>query len=181
MAVQQLSLAALAGAAAHLEPQWYAAHTRARHEKRIAEQLASRNIDYFLPLYKAAHRWKDRVAELELPLFPGYIFVHVALQRRRDLWQIPSIVKLVGFNGLPAPLPASEIESLRAGLAAQLKTVPLPYLKVGRRVRVKNGPLMGAEGILLRKKDKFRIVLSIDIIRRSVAVELDAADVEPLR
>ncbi len=165
----------------YIESHWYAAHTRARHEKRVAEQLASRHVEFFLPLYLASHRWKDRIARLELPLFPGYIFVRLPLQQRRKVLEIASVVSLVGPHGTPTPLLANEIESLRAGLEAQLRAVPLPYLKIGRRVRVKNGPLMGAEGILLRKKDKFRIVLSIDLIMRSVAVEIDAADVEPIR
>lgn len=164
----------------YYEPHWYAVHTRARHEKRVAEQLACRHIDFFLPLYQATHRWKDRLARLELPLFPGYIFVRVPLQNRRRVLEIPSVVKMVGSHGNPTPLRPTEVESLRAGLEAQLKAAPLPYLKIGRRVRVKSGPLVGAEGILLRKKDKFRIVLSIDLIMRSVAVEIDAADVEPL-
>ncbi len=162
------------------QPQWYAVHTRARHEKRVAEQLVSRHIDFFLPLYQASHRWKDRLARLELPLFPGYVFVHLPLQERRRVLEIPSVVKLVGSRGTPTPLLANEVESLRSGLAAQLKAVPLPYLKIGHRVRVRSGPLTGAEGILVRRKDKFRIVLSIDLIMRSVAVEIDAADVEPL-
>ncbi len=166
--------------AQYFEPHWYAAHTRARHEKRVAEQLASRHVEFFLPLYLASHRWKDRTARLELPLFPGYIFVRLPLQQRRKVLGIPSVVSLLGAHGAPTPLLTSEIESLRSGLEAQLRAVPLPYLKIGRRVRVKNGPLRGAEGILLRKKDKFRIVLSIDLIMRSVAVEIDATDVDPL-
>ncbi len=165
----------------YFEPHWYAVHTRSRHEKRVAEQLGNRHVEFFLPLYQASHRWKDRVAHLELPLFPGYLFVRTPLEQRRKVLEIPGVVRLVGSQGTPTPLPGTEIESLRSGLAAQLKAVPLPYLKVGRRVRVKNGPLTGIEGILLRKKDQFRIVVSIDLIMRSVAVEIDAADVEPLR
>lgn len=163
-----------------LAPRWFAAHTRSRHEKKIAEQLASRDIEYFLPLYDAAHRWKDRVAHVQLPLFPGYIFVHVPVQQRLRVLEIAGVAGLVTFNGKPAPLPVCEIESLRNGLAARLKAEPLPYLTVGRRVRVKKGPLSGVEGILLRKKDALRIVISIDLIQRSVALEIDAADVDPL-
>lgn len=165
---------------AYLEPRWYAAHTRSRHEKRVAEQLAGRKIEFFLPLYQARHRWKDRIAEVELPLFPGYVFVHIPLKDRCRVQDIASVAKLVTFQGLPAPLPTAEIEALRAGLAARLKASPLPYLKLGHRVCVKNGPLTGAEGILLRKKDKCRLVISLELIMRSVAVEVDAADVQPL-
>ena len=112
-------------------------------------------------------------------LFPGYVFVHLDLKDRLRVLQVPSVVRFVSFNGHPAPLPDSEIEALNSGLAGGVRAEPHPYLKVGRRVRVKHGPLAGAQGILVRRKDKFRVVLSIDLIMRSVAVEVDEADVEP--
>jgi transcription antitermination factor NusG len=162
------------------DPRWYAIYTCARHEKRVAEQLAQRRVEFFLPLYDAVHRWKDRRMHVQLPLFPGYIFVHFPLAERLRVLELPSVVRIIGFNGAPAPLPDDEIVSLRDGLAAHLRAEPHPYLKVGRRVRVRRGPLAGRDGILLRKKDKLRLVLSIDLIQRAVAVEVDAADVEPL-
>ena len=135
----------------------------------------------FLPLYRSVRRWKDRRQELELALFPGYVFVRIALQDRLRVLQLPSVVHLVGSPGRPSPLPESEMDGLRQGLSNQVHSEPHPYLKVGRRVRVVHGPLAGAEGILIRKKDRFRVVLSIDLIMRSVALEVDAADLEPVR
>ncbi len=166
--------------ARYCEPQWYAAYTCANHEKRVAEQLKQRAVEHFLPLYESVRRWKDRRVRLELPLFPGYVFVRLALRDRLQVLQIPSVVRLVGFNGLPTALPDNEMERLRNGLTRQLHAEPHPYLTVGRRVRVRRGPLQGAQGILIRKKGFFRVVLSLDLILRSVAVEVDAADLEPL-
>ena len=160
---------------------WYAAYTWAHHEKRVAQELAERGVHCFLPLYRSLRRWKDRRQELELALFPGYVFVRIALRDRLRVLQLPSVVHLVGSRGQPSPLPESEMDGLRQGLSNQVYGEPHPYLKIGRRVRVVHGPLAGAEGILIRKKDRFRVVLSIDLIMRSVALEVDAADLEPVR
>ena len=165
----------------HAETQWYAAYTCPRHEKRVAERLNQNGTEFFLPLYQTVHRWKDRRMRVEMPLFPGYVFVHIALKDRLKVLQIPSVVRFVGFDGRPLPLPDTEIESLRRGLLRRLMAEPHPYLRIGRRVRVRSGPLAGAEGILVRKKGLLRVVLSIDAIMRSVAVEVEAADLEPIR
>ncbi len=158
---------------------WYAVYTAARHEKRVAEQLERRRVECFLPLYEAVHRWKDRRARVTLPLFPSYVFVRIALPDRLQVLQVPSVVRLVSFQGEPTPLPDSEIEVLRRGLA-QTHAMPHPYLKVGRRVRIKSGPFQGMEGILKRRKDNFRLVLSLDLIMRSIVLDIDAAVIEPL-
>mgnify|MGYP001492307548 CR=1 FL=1 len=160
-------------------PRWYAVQTRANHEKRLAEQLALRSIEYYLPLYESLRRWKDRRVLLYLPLFPGYILVHIELRKRLQILQIPGAARLVGFNGNPIPLQDSEIDSLRQKLDGAVRAEPHPYLQIGRRVRVLNGTLAGLEGILIRKKQNYRIVLSIDTIMRSIAAEVDVADVEP--
>lgn len=165
----------------YFEPRWYAAYTCANHEKRVAGQLAQRSLEHFLPLYETVRRWKDRRVRLELPLFPGYVFARLALRERLRVLQIPSVVRLVGFNGHPSPLPDAEIEALRTGLTRQLCAEPHPYLTVGRRARIIRGPLEGCKGVLIRKKGLLRVVLSIDLIRRSAAVEVDSADVEPLQ
>jgi transcription antitermination factor NusG len=165
--------------AADLQSHWYAAHVRSRHEKQVERQLEERRVTCFLPVYRSVRRWKDRRKELDLVLFPGYVFVHLDLKDRLRVLQVPSVVRFVSFNGFPAPLPDSEIEALSSGLAKGVRAEPHPYLKVGHRVRVKYGPMAGTQGILVRRKDKFRIVLSIDLIMRSVAVEVDEADVEP--
>lgn len=160
-----------------IEQRWYAAYTCANHEKCVAEQLAQHSMEHFLPLYESVRRWKDRRVRLQLPLFPGYIFVRFALGDRLRVLEIPSVVRLVGFNGLPTPLPEGEIESLRNALVRQLHAEPYPYLTVGRRVLIIHGPLRGLEGILLRKKGNLRLVLSLELIQRSIVVDVDAADV----
>jgi transcription antitermination factor NusG len=159
---------------------WYALYTCPRHEKCVAQQIEQRGIDCFLPLYRSVRRWKDRRKELELALFPGYVFVRLAPGDRLRVLQLPSAVRLVSFNGQPAPLPEAEIEGLRQHLVGGVCPEPHPYLCVGRRVRVCAGPMAGLEGILVRRKDRCRIVFSLDLIMRSIAVEVDESDVEPV-
>jgi len=162
------------------ETHWYAAYTLANHEKHVTAQLTERSVEHFLPLYESLRRWKDRRVRLHLPLFPGYVFVRLALRDRLQVLQVPSVVRLVGFSGHPAALPEEEIEALRTSMAMRLRAEPHPYLTVGRHVRIKSGPLAGVEGILIRKKNAFRVVLSLDFILRSAAVEVDASDVESI-
>jgi transcription antitermination factor NusG len=160
--------------------QWFALYTRSRHEKRIAEQLHNKQIEHFLPLYESVHRWRDRNAQVQLPLFPGYVFVRLCLTDRLQVLQLPGAVRFVSFSGQPQALPENQVESLRSGLATQLRMEPHPFLRAGRRVRIRRGPLQGAEGILLRRKERTRFILSLELLMRSVAVEVDAADVEPI-
>src|SRR5712692_10855821 len=166
--------------AEHVEPRWYAVYTSANHEKRVAVQLVQRSVEHFLPLYSSVRRWKDRRVKLDLPLFPGYVFVRLALVERLRVLQIPRVVRLVGFSGMPAALPDEQVEILRAGLAERLHAEPHPFLTVGRRMRIVRGPLAGLEGVLLRKKGNFRFVLSVELIQRSLSVDVDASEVQPL-
>lgn len=159
------------------EPHWYAAYTCAQHEKRVAEQLAERKVEHFLPLYASVRRWKDRRVQLDLPLFPGYVFVRLALLDRLRVLQIPSVVRLVGFGGLPTALPDEQVELLRAGLDGQLRAEPHPFLTVGRRVRIVHGPFGGLEGVLKRKKSDLRVIVSLSLIQRSIAVEVETSDI----
>ena len=159
---------------------WYAAYTCARHEKRVAQQLEERGVEHFLPVYRSVRRWKDRKKELVLVLFPGYVFVRIDLTQRLQVLQLPGVVRFVAFNGQPTALPASEIEALRNGLSHNVVAEHHPFLKVGRRVEVVYGPLSGAQGILVRRRNDSRLVISIDAIMRSVAVEIDEADVVPI-
>jgi len=152
------------------KPCWYAAYTSANHEKKVAAELGRRSVESFLPLYSSMRRWKDRRIRLDLPLFPGYVFVRLALRDRIRVLQVPSIAKLVSFGGLPVALPDEQLEALRAGLNGEYRAEPHPYLTVGRRVRVLRGPFQGADGILIRRKGIFRVVLSLEAILRSIAV-----------
>lgn len=170
-------------AGAHHAPgseNWYALYTCPRHEKRVAEQIERRSVPCFLPLYRSVRRWKDRRKELDLALFPGYVFVRMALANRLRVLQLAGVVRLVSFHGQPAALPAEEIQALQDRLSRGLKIEPHPYLRAGRRVQVSSGPMRGLEGIIVRTKDRCRVVLSIDLIMRSVAVEVDEADLEAM-
>ena len=164
----------------YAEPRWYVAQTCCQHEKRVAQQCASRGIEHFLPLYEKISRWKDRRVRLQIPLFPGYIFVRIPLRERLRALEISSVACFVGFGGAAMPIPDFEMDTLQKGLASQLRTEPHPYLRVGRRVRIKSGPLTGLEGILIRKKGSLRFVVSVDLIQRSVATDVDIADIDPI-
>jgi transcription antitermination factor NusG len=161
-------------------PAWYAVYTNARHEKRVTDCLSGRLVECYLPLYKSVRRWQDRRKEVDLPLFPGYVFVKIAYRSRLQVLTAPGVVHIVGFDGKPASIRASEIEALRQGLPRTTSFEPHPYLVAGKRVRVRSGPLSGMEGILIRRKEGFRLVVSLELIMRSVAAEVDEADVEAM-
>jgi transcription antitermination factor NusG len=158
---------------------WFAAYTNSHHEKRVASHFGERQIESFLPLYAALHRWKNRCeVDLDLPLFPNYVFVHIDPRERVRVLEVPGVLSLVGFGRTLAPLSDFEIEALRS-CAGQRKIEPHPYLVIGERVRIKAGPMTGMEGVLVRKKSNFRVVLALDVIMQCVAVEVDADDLEP--
>jgi transcription antitermination factor NusG len=165
----------------YLQPHWYAVYTRSRYEKTVAEQLVQKGLDHFLPLYESVRKWKNGNFKVRLPLFPGYLFVHIPLQERLQVLQVPGVVQLVGSSGVPLALPQAEIETIRDALTKGLQAHPHPYLKVGSRVRISSGPLQGLQGILLRKKGKVRLVVSVDLIMRSIAIDIDASEVEPTK
>ena len=159
---------------------WYAAYTSANHERRVAEQFRVREVEHFLPTYSSVRRWKDRRVTLELPLFPGYVFVRIALRDRLKVVQVPGLARLVGFNGTPAALPKEEIAALQATVASGVRAEPHPFLVAGRQVQVKSGPMAGLQGVLLKRKGRFRVVISIALIQRAVALDADVADVVAL-
>jgi transcription antitermination factor NusG len=161
------------------KPDWYAAYTHSRHEKKVAQLLEERGIEHFLPVYHSLRQWKDRRKELDLVLFPGYIFARIDSADKLRVLQLPGVVRFVSFNGQPAPLASDDINALRNALEHGLRAEHHPYLTAGRRVKVVRGPLAGARGVLLRLKTNCRIVISIDAIMRSVSVEVDESDVEP--
>jgi transcription antitermination factor NusG len=165
----------------HYEARWYAAYTSANHEKRVAGQMVVRGVEHFLPLYASVRRWRNGRVTLQRPLFPGYVFVRIALREKLRVQQIPGVAWLVGFDGTPAALPEEEIQALRTGFASGMRAEPHPYLTVGRRVLITSGPLAGREGILKRWKGDLRVVLSTDLIQRSILVDIDASSVVPVR
>src|SRR5271154_1522945 len=118
-----------------IQPRWYAAYTRANHERRVADQLSERGVEHFLPQYESVRKWKDRRVRLQMPLFPGYVFVHLALQNRLKVLEVPGVAYLVGFAGKPVAVPEGEFEKIRGFLKQGFRAEPHPYLNAGRRVR----------------------------------------------
>ena len=177
-----LSSAVAAGIAPVDQPQnWFAAYTTPRHEKVVARHLVGRDIESFLPLYTSIRRWKNGCrTPVQKPLFPGYVFVNIARRECVRVLQVPGVVSIVSAGREPSVLASSDIESLRAALPL-CQFEPHPYLILGQKVRVTSGPLAGMVGVLTRKKNHFRVVLTLDLIRQSVAVEMDVDQVEPLK
>jgi transcription antitermination factor NusG len=162
----------------NLSHDWYAVCTRHQHEKAAARILEYKEFEVFLPLYKARRRWKDRVKELSVPLFPGYLFIRESLERWLPIITTPGVCNIVSCGGRPAAIPHSEIEGVRRIVESTLRVEPHPFLRSGDWVRVKYGPIAGVEGILLRKKNIARLVLSVEMLGKSAAVEVEATNVE---
>jgi transcription termination/antitermination protein NusG len=160
---------------------WFAVYTTPRHEKAVARQLEVRQIEAFLPLYRAVHRWKNGCrVNVDQPLFPSYVFVSLERSEYIRALQTPGVLSLVGSGRQPSPLPTSEIESLRSGLPFR-EFEPHPYLASGERVQIHSGPLAGMVGVLVRKKNNLRVVLTLDLIMQSVAVEIGIDEIEPVK
>lgn len=159
---------------------WFAVQTYPRHEKRVHADLGLRAIESFLPLYQTVNRWKNGcTVRVELPLFPGYIFVKIDPRNRFKVLSLPGTVNIVGSPTGPWPLPESEIASLRASMRTH-NVEPHEFLAVGQKVCIKYGPLANITGFLVRKGSGLRVVLSVEMIRQSAAVEVDANDIEPV-
>ena len=159
---------------------WYAVATTPRHEKKVASLLERREVENFLPLYRTERRWKNGCkAQLELPLFPGYLFVRLNWKSRVKVLDVPGVLTFVGTRSGPAELAHKEIESIRTGLHLQ-KAEPFSELAIGQQVRIKAGPLAGLSGILIRNANRVRVVITVQMINQSVAVEVDAQDLEAI-
>lgn len=159
---------------------WFAVFTVPRHEKRVEAHFRLREIENFLPLYQKQRQWKDgSKGMLQLPLFSNYIFVHIGRDGRVPVLEVPGVISIVGFGPQPLPIPDSHIHLLREGLRRG-KIEPYPYLGEGARVRIRSGVMAGMEGVLLRKKNNFRVVLTLEIIMKSVMVEVGMEDIEPV-
>ena len=157
---------------------WYALYTKHQHEKMVARVLTIKGFETLLPLYQSARRWKDRTKLLSLPLFPCYVFLKGGLDRRLDVMTTPGIYALVSNAGQPAAIPPAEIEAIRRAVESGARVEPHPFLKCGEWMRVKSGPLAGIQGILVRKKNLCRLVLSVEMLGKSAAVEVDGFLVE---
>lgn len=159
---------------------WFAIRVKSRHEKVVEASLRGKGYETFLPLYHDHRMWGNRRAQVELPLFSGYVFVHLEFQRRLPILQTSGVVQFVCNGHLPAPVDPSELAAIRAISASGLPVAPWPFLEAGQRVQVTEGSLRGVEGVLLQIKNRDRIIVSLSLLQRSVAVELDRAAIIPI-
>jgi transcription antitermination factor NusG len=162
---------------------WYCLHTRSRHEEVVFQRLEDKRIHAFLPKLETWSRRKDRKKKIQKALFPGYLFVHEVMDpfHRLEILKTPGVVKILGNEKGPVPVPDFQIESIQTILNGKSSVTPFPYLREGQLVRVVFGPLKGCEGFLLKiKEGREKLIISVDILQRSVAVEIDGASVEPV-
>ena len=160
---------------------WYALHVHSRKESFVASQLEGQGIECFLPQYKSLRKWSDRMKEVELPLFPSYLFSRFDFQNRRPIVMTPGILQIVGNGRVAIPVPDEEVSAIQAAVHSGLQHQPWPFIELGERVRVKHGNLAGLEGILVNFKGNHRVVLSVSLLQRSVALEVDLAWLMPVR
>jgi transcription antitermination factor NusG len=158
--------------------EWYAIYTKFQHEKSAARVLEKKEFEVFLPVYRTVHRWKDRNQILTLPLFPCYLFLRTDLNRKADVMRTAGVRFIVENAGRACAVPNEELESVRKICKANLQVQPHAFLKQGELVRVRKGPLAGTEGFFVRLKNEYRIVVTVGLLKQSVAAEIDLADVE---
>ncbi len=160
---------------------WFAVTVKPRHEKAVARALESKGLESFLPLYRSRRRWSDRMKDIDLPLFPGYVFCRFPRADRARVLATPGAGSVVGFGGRPADIPEVEVESVRTLTASGMVVGPCPYLQAGERVRIEAGPLAGVEGVVTQIKDAWRVVVSVELLQRSVAAEVEREAVARVR
>lgn len=159
---------------------WYALRVRSNFERPVSDLLRGKDIEEFLPTYRSRRMWSDRIRQLDLPLFPGYVFCKIPMEARGLVLATTGVVNIVGVQQQPLPIAEEEIAAIRKMLDARVSVEPWPHIRIGQRVRVRSGSLSGVEGILLRIKDSCRLVISVTLLGRSVATEIDAAYIVPL-
>ncbi len=162
-------------------PQWYALVVRHQHERRLEPRLREKNLETLVPLYRTLRAWSDRTKQVELPLFAGYVFCRFRYAERVPVLNTPGVRKIVQFGGAPVPVEPDEVTQIRIVMQSRLPVSPWPYLKPGDLVRVDRGPLSGVTGTLLREKHALRLVIGVEMLQRSIAVELDPDMIVPLR
>lgn len=160
---------------------WFALQVRARHEVRVGKFLSGKGYDPFVPLYQSRKRWSDRIKVVDEPLFPGYLFCRFDFNNRLPVLTTPGVIQIVGFNRFPVPVDEAEMDSIQSLIASGLPTQRWPYLHVGDRVRIEAGPLRDIEGLLVELKGSHRLIVSVTLLQRSVAVEIDSAMVRATR
>ena len=162
------------------EKQWFALRVKSRCEKNVANLIEDKGFEGFLPVYQCRRQWSDRTKSVEFPLFPGYVFCRIKPQRRLPILIIPGALHFVGIAKVPVPIEDEEIAAIQAVVRSGLAAEPWPFLKVGQRVRLEEGPLAGLEGILAATPKEHRIVVSVTLLGRSVAVAVERHWVKPL-
>lgn len=162
------------------QPRWFALRVRSNHEKPVSSLLQAKGVEEFLPAYRSRRLWSDRIRDLDLPLFPGYIFCRIPIKERPSVLATTGVVGMVGIQKHPLPIPDAEIAAVRTMVESKTIVEPWPFVRIGQRVRVRRGPLAGLEGILLSAKNSHRLVVSVTLLGRSVAAGIDAAYVTPV-
>jgi len=160
---------------------WFALQVRARHEAGVSRFLSGRGYEPFVPMYKSRRQWSDRIKVVEAPLFPGYLFCRFDVNNRLPILSTPGVIQVVGFNRTPVPVEDAEIDAIQSLVASGFPSQPWPFLRAGDRVQIDSGPLRGLEGLLVALKGSHRLVVSVTLLQRSVAVEIDSALVTALR
>jgi len=159
---------------------WFALHVQSRSEKKVAASLRAKGFEEFLPLYRSRNRWSDRVKDVDLPLFPGYVFCRLQPSSRLPVLTTPGVISIIGSGKIPEPVELEELAAIQSLVRSGLPAIPWPFLKTGERVRIEHGALEGVEGILTAVRKECRIVLSVTLLQRSVAVEVDRNLVRPI-
>jgi len=164
----------------HAVEQWFALRVKSRYEKLVSLTARNKGFEEFLPMYQSHRRWSDRSKSIELPLFPGYVFCRLNPEYRLPLLTIPGVLHFVGIGRMPVPIDETEIAAIKTATLSGLSAEPWPFLEVGQRVRIEDGSLAGLEGFLVEDRKQSRIVVSVSLLRRAVAVEIDRNRVTPL-
>jgi transcription antitermination factor NusG len=160
---------------------WYAVRVKSNCEQVVSNQLHGAGLEQYLPSYRSQRRWSDRLKEIDVPLFPGYVFARFNLGDRIPLLRLSGVVGIVGFGRQPAPIPEEEISAVRRMLSCSSDCLPWPFLRAGELVQIQHGPLAGLQGIFVQTKGRYRLVVSVDLLQRSVGVEVDRDSVRPLK
>ena len=160
--------------------EWYAIRVRSNYEKTVSRLLQQKGYNEFLPTYEQASRWSDRVTQITRPFFPGYVFCQFGITKRMPILTTPGVVSIVGFGKIPAAIDPQEIAAVQRLVESGLATVPWPYCRVGQRVVIEEGPLVGVEGTVLEVRNAFRLVVSISLLQRSVSAEIDRVWIRPM-